>query len=72
MSQKYDEAVTALEDPKLRKHLAGEERLDAMEQHLFDLQRRVDALRTKRPNLAVKCAVKVAILTNIQNDRKRT
>jgi len=72
VSQKYDEAVTALEDPKLRKYLAGEARLDAMEQHLFDLRRRVDELRTERPNLAVKCAVKVGILSNIQKDRKRS
>ena len=65
MSEQIERAAAALEDPRLRKYLAGEARLDAMEQHLFDLKRRVDSLRSKRPNLAVKCAVKVGIIDNI-------
>ena len=65
------QVMDALEDPKLREYLKAEEELDGIEQRIFDLSKRVEALRPKRPNLKVRRAVKVGILTQQFDSRKR-
>ncbi len=56
-----DAADTLMADPELRKYLQAEGELDAMEQRIFDLSKRVEALRPKQPSLKVRHAVKVGI-----------
>lgn len=66
-----EQVMRALEDPKLREYLQAEEELDAMEQRIFDLSKRVEALRPARPNLKVRRAVKVGIAMQQFDSRKR-
>ena len=66
-----EQVMQALEDPKLRKYLKAEQELDAFEQRIFDLSKRVDALRPKQPNRKVRRAVKIGILTQQFDSRKR-
>ncbi len=66
-----EQVMRALADPKLREYLKAEEELDAMEQRIFDLSKRVEALRPKRPNLKVRHAVKVGIVMAQFDSRKR-
>ena len=66
-----EQVMHALEDPKLREYLKAEQRLDAFEQRIFDLSKRVDALRPKRPNLKVRQAVRVGILSQLFESRTR-
>ncbi len=53
-------AMTALEDPGLRQALEQELRMDDCEQKMFDLQKRIDALRPVNPK--VHRAVKVGVV----------
>jgi len=66
-----EQVMRALADPKLREYLKAEQELDAMEQRIFDLSKRVEALRPNRPNLKVRHAVKVGILMQHFDHRKR-
>ena len=65
-----EKVMQALTDPELREYLKAEQELDSMEQRLFELSKRVEALRPKRPNLRVRQAVKVGIVMN-QFDRSK-
>ncbi len=72
MSQAVQAASAALmADPELRKYLQAEGELDAMEQRIFDLSKRVEALRPKWPSLKVRHAVKVGIARQKFDSRKR-
>ncbi len=63
MAQAMQSALDALADsPALREYLRAEDELDALEQRIFDLKKRVDTLRPERPNLKLRCAVKAGIL----------
>ena len=66
-----EQVMDALENPALRKYLKAEEELDALEQRIFDLSKRVEALRPKQPNLKVRHAVKVGLATQQFDSRKR-
>ncbi len=62
MGQAIEEAEdTLMANSELREYLRAEEELDAMEQRIFDLSKRVEALRPKQPSLKVRHAVKVGI-----------
>lgn len=65
-----EKVMQALTDPELREYLKAEQELDSMEQRLFELSKRVEALRPKRPHLKVRQAVKVGIVMN-QFDRSK-
>ncbi len=66
-----EQVLEALGDPELRKYLQAEQELDGMEQRIFDLSKRVKALRPKRPSLKVRHAVKVGIAMAQFDSRKR-
>lgn len=66
-----EQIMDALHDPALRKFLQAEAELDALEQRIFDISKRVEALRPARPNLKVRQAVKVGIVMQQRQSRAR-
>lgn len=63
-----DMAEAALRDPALRKELTEEARLDEFEQRIFNLNKRVAAMRPK-VNPKVRRAVQVGIVMDAMDAR---
>jgi len=64
------QVMESLKNPELREQLRAEQELDDLEQKVFDLAKRVEALRPKH-NPKLTQAVKIGILRQQFDSRKR-
>lgn len=62
MSKQLQLAVVALENQELLNKLAEEARIDNLEQRVFELKKRVDALHRPKVNIKLRVAIHAAVV----------